>query len=115
MPDDVDGPEDLPSTAGDLAPAYPDVWNRYADLGRACSEAGPGDDETKRLVTLSLAVGAGSGGALHSHTRRALEEDISPGTLRRVAPLAIPTVSPRCGRDELDRRPPRRVAVRWRT
>lgn len=89
---ETDDSDELPSAAGDLAAEFPDVWAQYADLGEACSEAGPIDDETKRLVKLALAVGAQSEGAVHSHVRRALEEDIDTETLRHVALLSIPTI-----------------------
>ena len=93
MADDVDDPaEELPSTAGDFAAAYPDVWESYADLGEACADAGPIDDETKRLVKLGLAVAAQSEGAVHSHVRRGLEEGLEPDALEQVAVLSIPTV-----------------------
>jgi alkylhydroperoxidase/carboxymuconolactone decarboxylase family protein YurZ len=92
MADEIDDPSDLPSTAGDLAEDYPDVWDRYADLGKACSNAGPIDGETKRLVKLAMAVGSQSEGAVHSHVRRALEEGVDPDTLRHLAVLAIPTI-----------------------
>jgi alkylhydroperoxidase/carboxymuconolactone decarboxylase family protein YurZ len=92
MVDGVDNPEELPSVAGKLAEQYPDVWQEYADLGKACSEAGSLDDETKRLVKLGLAVGAQSEGAVHSHVRRALEEGVDPEELRHVAILSIPTI-----------------------
>lgn len=92
MNDTIDSTEELPSTAGDLADRHPDVWGAYADLGKACSAAGPIDDETKRLVKLALAVGAQSEGAVHSHTRRAREEDISSEKLQHTAVLAITTL-----------------------
>jgi alkylhydroperoxidase/carboxymuconolactone decarboxylase family protein YurZ len=92
MVDSVDNPEELPSVASKLAEQYPDVWEEYADLGKACSEAGPLDDDTKRLVKLGLAVGAQSEGAVHSHVRRALEEGVDPEELRHVAILSIPTI-----------------------
>lgn len=92
MVDSVDNPEELPSVAGKLAEQYPDVWQEYADLGKACSEAGPLDDDTKRLVKLGLAVGAQSEGAVHSHVRRAHEEGVDPEELRHVAILSIPTI-----------------------
>ncbi|NGM70202.1 carboxymuconolactone decarboxylase family protein [Natronolimnobius sp. AArcel1] len=92
MADELEDPAtELPATAGTLAEEYPDVWDAYADLGEACAESGPIDDETKRLVKLGMAVAAQSEGAVHSHTRRALEEDVPPETLRQVAVLAIPT------------------------
>lgn len=92
MADDVDDTSELPSTAGEISQAYPDVWNAYAVLGKACAEAGPIDGETKRLVKLALAIGAESEGAVHSHVRRALDEDMDVRTLRHVSMLAVPTI-----------------------
>lgn len=92
MADEIEDPSELPSTAGSLAEDHPDVWEAYAELGEACSEAGPIDDESKRLVKLSLSIAAGSEGAVHSHVRRGLEEGLSPETLRHVAVLSIPTI-----------------------
>ncbi len=89
---DDDAPEHLPSGAGEVAKAYPEVWRAYAALGKACSEAGPIDGRTARLVKLALAIGALSEGATHSHTRRALEEGVSREELKQVALLAIPTL-----------------------
>ena len=85
-------PEQLPSGAGDVARAYPEVWKAYAALGKACAEAGPIEARTARLVKLALAIGAVSEGAVHSHTRRALDEGIAPEMLKQVALLAIPTL-----------------------
>jgi alkylhydroperoxidase/carboxymuconolactone decarboxylase family protein YurZ len=93
MADELHDPtEELPSTAGDLATDHPDVWEQYAELGEASAEAGPIDGETKRLVKLALAIGAQSEGAVHSHVRRALDEDVAPETLEHAAILAIPTI-----------------------
>lgn len=92
MSDPVDDTDELPATASDFAEAYPDVWAQYTDLGKACSEAGPLDGETKRLVKLALAVGAQSEGAVHSHTRRALDAGIDPAALDHVAVLATTTL-----------------------
>ena len=92
MADTVEDTDELPSTAGEVAEEYPEVWEAYAGLGEACSEAGPVDDETKRLIKLALAAGSESEGAVHSHVRRALEEGVDPETLRHVAVLAIPTL-----------------------
>ena len=87
-----ESPENLPSGAGDVARSYPGVWQAYATLGKACSEAGPIEKPTQRLVKLALAVGALSEGAVHSHARRALEEGLTAEELRHVALLAIPTL-----------------------
>jgi len=81
-----------PSGAGEFATRFPQLWDAYAALGSACAEAGPLDARTRRLVKLGLAIGASSEGAVHSHTRQALEEGASPEELRQVATLAITTL-----------------------
>ena len=81
-----------PGRAGRFAEETPAIWKAYQDLGKACSEAGPLADRERRLVRLAFAVGGGSEGAVHSHTRRALEEGLSADELRHVAALAITTL-----------------------
>jgi alkylhydroperoxidase/carboxymuconolactone decarboxylase family protein YurZ len=88
----AEAPENLPSGAGEVAQAYPAIWAAYAALGKACSEAGPLDARTRRLVKLALAVGALSEGAVHSHARRALADGLAMEELKQVALLAIPTL-----------------------
>lgn len=93
MSNPVDDPsEDLPAAAGEFADEYPEVWDEYAGLGAAASNAGPLKDDTKRLVKLALAIGSQSEGAVHSHVRRGLEEGIDPDALKHAAILAIPTI-----------------------
>lgn len=81
--------KDLPGAAGNLAKSYPAVWDAYAALGEATANAGNLSARERRLVKLALAVGAGSEGAVHSHTRRALAEGISKCDLEQVALQAI--------------------------
>jgi alkylhydroperoxidase/carboxymuconolactone decarboxylase family protein YurZ len=88
----AEAPENLPSGASRVAQVYPDIWNAFAALGQACSEAGAIEGHTLRLVKLALAIGALSEGAVHSHTRRALAEGVSKDELKQVALLAIPTL-----------------------
>lgn len=83
---------ELPSTAGDIADRYPEVWSAYSGLGEAVAESGPLDERERRLVKLALAIGAGSEGAVHSHVRRAREEGVESAALEQVALLAIPTL-----------------------
>lgn len=82
----------LPSGAGKLADAFPSVWAAYSGLGEACSQAGPIDSKTRRLVKLSFAIGANSEGAVHSHVRQGLAEGISAKEFVHIAILAIPTL-----------------------
>lgn len=79
----------FPGAVGDLAQRFPEVWDAYAALGKATAEAGPLNARERRLVKLALAVGAGSEGAVHSHTRRARSEGIDDADLEHVALLAI--------------------------
>lgn len=87
MPD-----QPLPGAAGDVAKAYPEIWQAYAALGEACAECGPLDAKTRRLVKLALAIGAASEGATHSHARRAKADGLTAGEMKQVAMLAIPTL-----------------------
>jgi alkylhydroperoxidase/carboxymuconolactone decarboxylase family protein YurZ len=82
----------LPAAAGQVAQAYPEIWQAYAALGAACAGAGPVEGQALRLVKLALAMGAGSEGGVHSHCRRALEEGVPAAALKQVALLAIPTL-----------------------
>jgi len=47
-------------------------------LGEVTQSAGPLDSKTRALVKLAIAVGALREGAVHSHTRRALEVGCTP-------------------------------------
>jgi alkylhydroperoxidase/carboxymuconolactone decarboxylase family protein YurZ len=84
--------QELPAGAGKLAERHPEVWQAYSGLGAACAEAGPLDEKMRRLIKLAFAIGGGSEGAVHSHTRRALAEGFKPEEIRHVAVLAIPTL-----------------------
>lgn len=46
----------------------------------------------RRLVKLGIAIGTGLEGAVHSHTRRALAESITPEEIHHVMLLAMTTV-----------------------
>ena len=81
--------KDLPGAAGDLAEDNPEVWKAYAALGEATASAGELSERERRLVKLALAIGVGSEGAVHSHTRRGVSEGISSTDLHQVALLAI--------------------------
>lgn len=79
----------MPGAAGDLADQHPDIWSAYSALGKATADCGPLTDRERRLVKLALAIGAGSEGAVHSHTRRAKSEGIEDAAIGQVALLAI--------------------------
>ncbi len=68
------------------------VAKAYEALGEACAKAGPLDPKTRELVKLAMAIGGRLEGAVHSHTRRALEAGAAPEEIRHVVALAVPTV-----------------------
>ena len=79
----------LPKFVGTIAERQPALWRAYEALGKAAATAGPLTPREQRLVKLALAIGAGSEGSCHSHTRRALAERLSIDALEHVAFLAI--------------------------
>lgn len=85
-------PDELPALPTEFARQNPEVWESYRKLGKACSEAGPLDDKTRRLVKLAFAIAMRSEGGVHSHVRRALRDGVTKDELLHVATLAIPTL-----------------------
>ncbi len=81
-----------PSGAGVFATQFPEAWDAYQALGKACAESGPLDGRTRRLLKLALSIGARSEGAVHSHARQGVGEGLAPAELRQVAALAITTL-----------------------
>ncbi|MBI4228373.1 MAG: carboxymuconolactone decarboxylase family protein [Deltaproteobacteria bacterium] len=84
--------EFLPRPLQEFLGKYPDVWQAYEKLGEECHKAGPLDEKTRRLVKLGIAIGGRLEGAVHSHTKRALQGGISEDEILHVALLAITTI-----------------------
>ena len=82
----------LPAGAAQIAKRHPKIWSAYEELGAACADAGPLDARTRRLVKLALAVGSQSEGAVHSHTRRGIEDGLTKDECLHVTLLAIPSI-----------------------
>src|SRR5687767_7948823 len=71
---------------------FPQVFAAYDALGNATAEAGPLDGKTRALVKLAIAVGSQLEGAIHSHTRRAVEAGCAAAEIRQVVVLATTTL-----------------------
>jgi len=71
---------------------YPAMFAAYDALGSAAAEAGPLDERARALVKLAIAVGGQMEGAVHSHTRRAVEAGCSPAEIRHIALLSTTTL-----------------------
>lgn len=72
--------------------AYPGVARAYEQMGAAARSAGPLDAKTRALVSLAIAVGARHEGAVHSHTRKALEAGCTAAQIRHAALLSVTTM-----------------------
>jgi 4-carboxymuconolactone decarboxylase len=88
----VDAKIQLPARYQLFEKSYPTVMQAVEALGEATQSAGPLEPKTRALVKLAIAIGASREGAVHSHTRRALEAGCTPDELRHVGVLAIMTI-----------------------
>jgi alkylhydroperoxidase/carboxymuconolactone decarboxylase family protein YurZ len=86
------GPNKLPARYLQFQKKYPKVFQAYDALGAATAEAGPLTDKTRALVKLAIAVGGQMEGAVHSHTRRALEAGCSAEEIYHVVLLGTTTL-----------------------
>ena len=86
------GPGKLPGRYVQFQKRFPAVFQAYDALGAASAEAGPLDGKSRALVKLAIAIGGQMEGAVHSHTRRAVESGCSADEIRHVALLSITTL-----------------------
>ena len=70
---------------------FPEIAKTYDTLADGCHVWGPLDEKTRRLVKLGIAIGLSSEGAVRSHSRRALEENVSPNELRHAVLMTLTT------------------------
>jgi alkylhydroperoxidase/carboxymuconolactone decarboxylase family protein YurZ len=82
----------LPARYVEFQKRYPAVFRAYDLLGTATADAGPLDPKTRALVKLGIAIGGQMEGAVHSHTRRALEAGCAPDAIRHSVVLATTTL-----------------------
>jgi len=71
---------------------YPEVGKAYQALGEAARAAGPLSEREVALVKLGMSIGLRHEGAVHAHTRRALEAGLSPEELRHAVLLGVTTI-----------------------
>jgi 4-carboxymuconolactone decarboxylase len=72
--------------------AFPNVHAAHEELAKACYESGPLDARTARLVKLGVAIGAQAEGAVRSHARRAMAENVTHDEVRHAGVLALTTI-----------------------
>lgn len=71
---------------------HPQVFQAIEALGQMLGQAGPIDVKTAQLIQLAAAVAQRSEGAVHSHTRRALEAGASADEVVHAVMLLTSTV-----------------------
>lgn len=82
----------IPSTYLNFKKKYPGLTKLYESLGEECQNAGPLNTKEKGLAKLCIAIGAGLEGAVHSHTRRALDAGLKPDEIRHAVLLSLTTI-----------------------
>lgn len=76
----------------ELKKRHPSVISTLEALGKALKGEGPIDEKTAQLIQLAAAAAIHSEGAVHSHTRRALEAGAKPEEIRHAIILLTSTI-----------------------
>jgi 4-carboxymuconolactone decarboxylase len=71
---------------------FPAIADAYQQLATAAHDNGPLDEKTRQLVKLALAIGMSHEGAVHAHTRRAMQAGITAAEIKHVVSLAVTTM-----------------------
>lgn len=71
---------------------HPDYIEAVENLGKTAKEAGPLDVKTAHLIQLAASIACRSEGAVHSHTKRALDEGATPEEIRHTVMILTNTI-----------------------
>src|SRR5215470_10566632 len=82
----------LPQRYAGFQRSHREIWRAYDALGAAAHRAGPLSAKTRELVKLALSIGGKLEGAVHSHTRRALDAGATTKEVLHVVLLAVTTI-----------------------
>ena len=82
---------DTPKRYQQIKAKYPELIDAYENMGIA-TKTGPLDTKTAHLIKLGAAAGVKSEGAVHSHTRSALESGATPDEIRHAVLLLATTL-----------------------
>jgi len=83
---------ELPEKFLNFKKDFPEVYSAYEKLGETLNNNLKLDNKTRLLAKLAIAIGAGLEGAVHSHTRKALEGGCSKDEIHSVVMLSITTI-----------------------
>jgi AhpD family alkylhydroperoxidase len=82
----------LPSQYVRIQKRFKKFMGAVENLGKAAKDAGPLDEKTSHLIRIAAAAAIGSEGALHSHTRRALQAKANPDEIYHAIILLTSTI-----------------------
>ena len=71
---------------------FPEVAKAYEELGNKVHNCGPLNEKTRALIKLAISTGAGMEGAVHSHTRKAVDAGCKNDEIKQTVMLALPTI-----------------------
>ena len=71
---------------------YPDLFAAVESLGETLKRQGPVEEKNAHLIQLAAAAAIRSEGAVHRHTRRALDAGASVEEIRHALLLLISTI-----------------------
>ena len=83
---------ELPKPFKKFTEVYPKVAEAYEKLGNEVHGAGPLDAKTRALIKLAISVGGRMEGAVHSHTRKAIDAGCTKEEIRQTVLLALTTI-----------------------
>lgn len=82
----------LPGRYEEFRTEFPLIAAAYDEIVHLTTAAGPLDQKLIQLVKLGMALASGQEGAVHSHTRRALEAGATHDEVRHIGLLALTTL-----------------------
>lgn len=84
--------EKMPKHYTKIKELHPKYFDAVENLGLAAKNEGPIDEKSAHLIQLAAAAAIRSEGAVHSHTRRALEAGATPDEICHSVILLTNTI-----------------------
>jgi alkylhydroperoxidase/carboxymuconolactone decarboxylase family protein YurZ len=84
--------QELPERFQKFQKDFPEIAKAYEALGTAVHKSGPLNEKSRSLIKLAISSGAGLEGAVHSHTRKAIDAGCSNEEIKQTVMLALPTI-----------------------
>jgi len=83
---------ELPEKFMNFKEEFPEIFVAYENLGEKLHSNSKLDYKSRLLSKLAIAIGAGLEGAVHSHTRKALDGGCTKDEIHSVVLLSITTI-----------------------